>query len=295
MQERIRSADYGRSVPVVEGLGARAPRDLLDGLRAVFHSPSYQPPLLPAAAIELIELSRKPDVTVPEVVKLVERDPFIAGRVLQVAQSARYCSAGGVPSLQHAAVRLGLDTMTNIFLEVATHMRVFRAPGYEEPMAKLRRHSVATANIARIVCRYTSIYDDYAFLCGLLHDVGIAACMIVLGEARVPARGSFALEWPAVRRLHAEASRLICEIWRLPADVAFAVAHHHDTEDSRVVHPVASAIAVAEGIAGQLGFGFENEATPAPPPRAVKSLGLTESTLGSITAESKGRLSQLVT
>ena len=270
-------------------------RDLLESLRTVFHSPSYQPPLLPAAAIELIEMSRKPDVTVAEIVKVVEHDPFVAGRVLQVAQSARYCSTGGAPSLHHAAVRLGLDAMTNIFLEVAMHMRVFRAPGYEEPMAKLRRHSVATANIARIVCRYTSVYDDYAFLCGLLHDVGIAACMIILGESRSPVRGSFALEWPAIHRLHAEASRLICEIWRLPADIAFAVAHHHDMGEGRTVHPVASAIAVAESIAGQLGYGFENETPAMPPAPAVKALGLSDGALQSIVAEARGKIARLVT
>lgn len=288
MQAKVHSPEYGRGVVTIDG--DEKTDDLLESLRNTFSSPAYQPPLLPAAAIELIELSRKPDVTIAEVVRLVEHDPFIAARVLQVAQSARYCASGGVPSLQHAAVRLGLDTMTNIFLEVATHMRVFRAAGYEEPMGRLRRHSVATANVARIVCRHTAIYDDYAFLCGLLHDVGIAASMILLAEKRSSVRGAFGVEWPSIREVHEEASRVLCEAWRLPADVAFAVSHHHDDTAGKYRHPVASAIAVAEHIAEKLGFAFENEVPSALPTNAIRSLALSEASLDSITLEAKGKL-----
>jgi HD-like signal output (HDOD) protein len=290
MDARARSADYGRGVVTLK---TDAEDDLLSTLKMVFESPTYEPPLLPAAAVELIELSRKSDVTIPEIVALVERDPFIAARVLRVAQSPRYTCSGGVPSLHHAAVRLGLDTMTNIFLEVATHMRVFRARGYEAPMERLRRHSVATANIARIVCRYTSIFDEYAFLCGLFHDVGIAAAMIILSERKSQKPRSFSDEWRSIKPIHAQAARTLCQLWKLPPDVAFVTAHHHAIEIGGHAHPVAAAIAVAEVVASKLGYGFEDEVGAEMPFAAMRAIDLSESAVGAITSEAKTKLGDL--
>lgn len=290
MDARGRTAEYGHGVV---NLRVKPEDDLLGTLKATFESPSYEPPLLPAAALELIELSRKPEVTIPEVVALVERDPFIAARVLRVAQSPRYACSGGVPSLHHAAVRLGLDTMTNIFLEVATHMRVFRAAGYEAPMEQLRRHSVATANVARIVCRYTSIFDEYAFLCGLFHDVGIAASMIILADRKREAKRTFADEWRAIQPIHAQAARMLCQTWKLPPDVAFVTGHHHSFEVGGHVHPVAAAIGVAEFVAGKLGFGFEDEAPKEMPFAAMRAIDLSESAMTAIASEAKTKLGDL--
>lgn len=268
-------------------------RDLLAMLEETFASPGYQPPLLPSAALELIEMSRRPDVAIPDVVALVERDPFIAGRVLQVAQSARYSTAHGMPSLQHAVVRLGLETMTNIFLEVAMNMRVFRARGYDEPMKRLRLHSVATANVARIVCRHTAIFDDYGFLCGLLHDVGVAASLIVLADVHGGTGGCFADEWSVIRALHGRAARVVCEAWKLPPDLVFAVEHHHDITVGSHTHPVAAAVAVAESLATKLGFGFESEASAQPPPDALRAIGLSDSSLALVLLEAKAKLADL--
>jgi HD-like signal output (HDOD) protein len=290
MNAKARSAEYGRGVVSVK---LQVEDDLLGKLKATFESPSYEPPLLPAAALELIELSRKPDATIPEIVALVERDPFIAARVLRVAQSPRYVCSGAVPSLHHAAVRLGLDTMTNIFLEVATHMRVFRAPGYEAPMDRLRRHSVATANVARIVCRYTSIFDEYAFLCGLFHDVGIAASMIILADRKREAPRPFAEEWRAIRPIHAHAARALCQTWKLPPDVAFVTGHHHSFEIGSHVHPVAAAVAVAEFVAGKLGYGFEDEVANEIPIAAMRAIDLGENALAAIASEAKAKLGDL--
>jgi HD-like signal output (HDOD) protein len=282
-------ADYGRGVV---NFKVSAEEDLLGTLKKTFESPTYEPPLLPAAALELVELSRKPDATISEIVALVERDPFIAARVLRVAQSPRYTCSGGVPSLHHAAVRLGLDTMTNIFLEVATHMRVFRARGYEAPMERLRLHSIATANVARIVCRYTSIFDEYAFLCGLFHDVGIAASMIILSDQKRETPRTFAQEWRAIQPIHEAAARTLCQTWKLPPDVAFVVGHHHAIEVGGHTHPVAAAIAVAEAVATKLGFGFEDEAgTDAH--TAMRAIGLNDNSVSAITAEAKIKLGEL--
>ncbi|HEX7667290.1 MAG TPA: HDOD domain-containing protein [Polyangiaceae bacterium] len=289
MEGKQNPASYRRVV----ARKAASTRDLLAVLEETFASPGYLPPLLPSAAFELLEMSRRPEVALPEVVALVERDPLIAGRVLQVAQSARYSTAHGMPSLQHAVVRLGLDTMTNIFLEVAMNMRVFRAPGYDEPMKRLRLHSVATANVARIVCRHTSIFDDYAFLCGLLHDVGIAASLIVLADIRSGEGGNFAVEWPVIRALHGQASRVVCEAWKLPPDLALAVEHHHDYTIGSHVHPVAAAVAVAEAIATKLGFGFESEASAQPPSDAMKAIGLSDTALLAVLVEAKAKLADL--
>lgn len=290
MDARARSADYGRGVV---NFRVTSEEDLLGTLQKTFESPTYEPPLLPAAALELVELSRKPDATIPEIVALVERDPFIAARVLRVAQSPRYTCSGAVPSLHHAAVRLGLDTMTNIFLEVATHMRVFRARGYEAPMERLRLHSIATANVARIVCRYTSIFDEYAFLCGLFHDVGIAASMIILSERKRETPRTFAEEWRAIQPIHEKAARTLCQTWKLPPDVAFVVGHHHAFEIGGHIHPVAAVVAVAETVATKLGFGFEDEAGAATAHEAMRAIGLNDNAVTAITSEAKVKLGDL--
>jgi putative nucleotidyltransferase with HDIG domain len=219
-------------------------------------------------------------VTVPQVVALIERDPLVAARLLRAAQSPLYTRSGTPPvqSLQQAALRLGIDALVQLFIEITTAVKVFRAQGYDEPMAELRRHSVATAYVARLVCRETSLYDEYAFMCGLLHDVGMAACMIVLSAERggkPPAPGSLEVEWPAIVEAHAEASSLLCSRWKLPADVVTIVGAHHTIRVGEHPHPMAAVIAIAEHLAVEMGFGDRTEVGDyGVPALALEVLGL---------------------
>ncbi len=259
--------------------------DVLRMLREALVRPDYEPPLLPVAVLEALALTRRSDVTVPQVVSLVEKDPLIAARVLRSAQSAFYSRPGMPPvqSLSQAAVRLGLDALIQLFIEIATTVKVFRATGYDQPMAELRRHSVATAYVARLVCRETSFYDEYAFMCGLLHDVGMAACMILLSNHRKGKPGSLEIEWPAILEAHAEASQLLCARWKLPPDVVRVVGAHHVIRVGGHPHPMAAVIAVAEEIAISLGFGDDSEiGTFGVPPVAREVLGLDAARIAAI-------------
>ena len=160
-------------------------------------------------------------------------------------------------------MRLGLATLSDIFLSTAMSMRVFRAVGYEKQMATLRRHSTATAHICRVVSRHTSFFDEYAFLCGLLHDVGIAALIIALTDKKHKEElPHLSVVWPAILLAHTEASAALCRMWGLAPDVVLAVGSHHATitaNTSSRVHPLAAVVAVADHLATKYGAGVEGE------------------------------------
>jgi HD-like signal output (HDOD) protein len=265
-----------------------------------FNSPGYQPPLLPSTAIELMQIARRPDVTFPVVAGILEKEPMLASQVLRLAQSPIYRRAEPIRSLEQAASRLGLRTLADLFVQASVTAKVFRAPAYEGAMNKLRDHAVATAIVARLVCRETSHADEYAFLCGLLHDVGAAACIIVLGEKYgggskkgepaspvVPVKAF----WPVIAEIHEATAMKLADLWQLPADVRLVIGHHHTLVVGGMVHPLAAVICIAEAIATDLGHFLEPEVDPKQRLRAEEALRLSPAQLDGIRKKAKDLLS----
>jgi HD-like signal output (HDOD) protein len=251
--------------------------DSLTGrLQTLFASPQYRPPVLPGVALQIVELSQRPNVGFDEVVGVLEKDPLLAGRVLSVSSSALHAGMAKVVSLKQAAVRLGLTMLRDLVLEAAMNLRVFRVPGYEAPMERLRRHSSVVAQLARVVCKRTVIDAEHAFLCGLLHDVGFAAGVLALVEDR---RGgpSIAFEElaPAVITVHEEAAAQVTKLWKLPEEIQWVVGAHHQVGPRS--HPLVPVLVVAEQLAYELDAGLTpvewpegaSEDAPPVPPRGA--------------------------
>jgi HD-like signal output (HDOD) protein len=202
--------------------------------------------------VEILHLAHAPNVTFEDVVTVLEHDSILAAKVLSIAQSALYAPRSPVLSLKHATVRLGMKTLRDLVLEAALHLRVFRVPGYDAAMGRLARHSTATAYIMRALCRKTAIEAEYAFACGLLHDVGIAACLLALSDG---ARGDpvpFEALGGALGEVHEEASGLVTRLWGLPAEIQTVTATHHQLEVGGTPHPVNAALIAAEQLANEL-------------------------------------------
>lgn len=226
-------------------------------LLRLFASPTYQPPKLPQVALQIMELSQRPDVGFDEVGAVLEKDPLLAAKVLSIAQSAVYAPRSPILSLRQATVRLGLQTLRDLVLEAAVSMRVFRAPGYGEAMERLSRHSAATAYLLRALCRRARVDAEYAFLCGLLHDVGLAACLLALSDEPRGGAVPFDALGPGLHEVHQEASGLVTRLWGLPAEVQQLVATHHELEVGGRPQPLHAALVVAEALAGERGAGME--------------------------------------
>lgn len=276
-----KSSQYGKGEHTIELEGDY----LLDstGLTEVFRSPDYQPPVLPDSAIELMELSRSKDVDYARILSVLERDPLIAAKVLRIAQSPLYTTRAPVVSLKEALVRLGLSTLTEIFMEVTLNMKVFRAKGYEEPVNRLRRHSTAVAYIARGVAHATGQSIELAFMCGLLHDLGMFAALITFAQpprgARTPA---FEKIWPVVVECEGEAAVVIANSWKLPPEVRTVLSNRRHLSVEGEPNPMIAAVLLAESIATALGEGSEPHVNQSTVDQARALLNIDDSVMSEL-------------
>lgn len=229
-----------------------------EGLRRVFGSPGYKPPMLPAVALEIHDLSCRPDIDTGKLIGVLERDPMLAGHVLRVANSPIFRGRDAETSLRSAVLRLGLKNLGEVVFELALHMRVFRSAEYSDLMEQLRRHSTACANLCRLLASRSGQDPENAFLCGLLHDIGIAAILIVLGERR---KGEAAVEptvlAEVIRQIHEDVSGMLVRLWKLPEEVADVVAHHHGKPAVEGAPLLSSVVALADHFATKLGFAAD--------------------------------------
>ena len=236
-----------------EELGLVDEGELTEKLVGLFHQKNYSPPRLPAVAMELVALSQKPNVDFDQIHSLLENDAVLAGELLGIARSAFYSGSRQVTSLQEALVRLGLEKLRDITLQAAMNLRVFRSKAYADCKEQLRRHSYATAHLSRIVCRYTPMPEDQAFLCGLLHDVGFAGIFLALADVpRGQQAPDLSLLWPAIHGAHAQAAARMVQLWNLPPDVSLTVNLHHQVRSEGFDHPIAAIVCLAEALAGEI-------------------------------------------
>jgi HD-like signal output (HDOD) protein len=271
-----------------EDVFGASPTALAAHIRRVVTAPDYHPPLLPAVAVELVQLSSDPATPMHKVGNLVRSEPLIAAKVLQLAQSAMYSRGAAITSLDDAMARLGLKNLSDLFLQAAMTTRVFRAKGYEEPMDALRKHSVLCAHLSRLVCRRTGFPDEYAYMCGLLHDVGIATGILIFGETK---RDQRALKYedirPGIEVVHEEASAVLGKAWGLPPDVLLVLGHHHRYVIQGRVHPLAAAVCFADWLASEAGVAAGNEVNGRDGKLAAIELRLSENDVRGLLAEAK--------
>ncbi|HKP63412.1 MAG TPA: HDOD domain-containing protein [Polyangiales bacterium] len=232
------------------------PKILQGLLLELFQSPTYKPPVLPAVALELTQLSRNAGASYDEVVAVLQKDPLIVAGVLKGAQSPLYGGRLPLQSLKDAVQRLGINTLRDIVWQVVAGMRLFHVKSYTGFMERLQAHSMFMAHAARLVATRAGIAAEHAFLCGLLHDVGISGTLIALAES---GRKAPAIEFllPAIHGIHEQAGEQIAKLWQLAPEIVATIGQHHQYDPSRAGIPVLTAVlCVAESLVDDFGYAI---------------------------------------
>ena len=127
-------------------------------------------PMQQSAISRALVVLDDPNASAPEVAVVLESDPALCVRALQLANSAHYGMSGRVTSVDQAVVTLGATTMRT--LVVGTASGVFGRPDDLPP--GFWRHSVSVAAASAIAARMFGVARGDAICAGLLHDLGTA-------------------------------------------------------------------------------------------------------------------------
>jgi len=198
-----------------------------------------QLPPLPGAAVQLMELAQKTNVDAAQLSQVIHQDQALAGRVLQVANTGSFRGVSEIVSLQQAVARLGSNLITELAC-AASLQSAFRSPAHAERMAQCGRYSIATALFAKEVARAGRRNVELAFLCGLMHNLGEATVLYIVGKRKGIAPEALDL---CIEELRSEAGLAVAQTWRLPEPVKAAICSYPRPEHApeAMAEPVATA------------------------------------------------------
>lgn len=144
-------------------------------------------PTLPAVAIEILQLTHDPSVSIDQLISVVSRDPALAVRLLRLANSSVFRRGEPVTTLLEAALRLGLKTVKLMALSFSLTEVLPRNSEKGFDYGSYWRRSIVTTVAARTLARLVRCpYEDEAFLCGLLGRIG----ELVVAELGAPSAGT---------------------------------------------------------------------------------------------------------
>ena len=136
---------------------------------------SIELPNLPEVAWKVRDAMASKDTSVEDIALIVQNDPAISARLIQVANSPLYSGLVKAENLRTVVGRLGLNCTQNLVTLLAVK-QLFRAQTdmVKERLKTLYDHSTTTAALCAVIAsKLPSIDKDRAALCGLLHDIGV--------------------------------------------------------------------------------------------------------------------------
>ena len=226
------SADNHCASPIDAESGRARVRQLLD-----------LPPLSLVAS-RLLALLGDEDAEIDTVAQTIEMDPGLSARVIGVARSAFFGNPGAIYTVKDAIIRvLGLDMVRSLALSISLgdSFRVEQRVGLD--VRRFWTTALLTADVSRLAATHARLPDapapDPAYLCGLLHNLGLLPLAHLFPDAmaRVLRTGAGAPVWTlgAVERAelgldHHQAGAWLAHRWHLPRCVVIVMQHYHEPE-----------------------------------------------------------------
>jgi len=187
-------------------------------------------------ALSIIKLLQRDDFRVSELVRLVQSDPAIAGRLLKFANAAAFGRARPIVSLQRAIVALGAFRVRDLVvgLSVMHSHRSGQCSGFD--YGAFWAHSLATGIACQELAHFAQTSSEELFTIGLLARVGeLALASLYPDEYTVVLRKAkendlAALERESFQMDHRQLGSTMLAEWGLP-EMLLEAAYHHEQPD----------------------------------------------------------------
>ncbi|MDR3415821.1 MAG: response regulator [Nevskia sp.] len=192
-------------------------------------------PSVPATYLALTEAMARPDVNIAKVVSIVEQDPAMCVKILQLVNSAYFGLSNKLTSLRHAVTYLGLELLKALVLSAHIFSTVDPDVQARLRLDQVQQHCLFTARMMRRFLEGEKKLAEDAFTTALVHEVGAIVLALSLGDeyvrirarARDEGRPCHAVETDTLGVSHAEIGAYLLGLWGLPFHIVEAVAYHH--------------------------------------------------------------------
>ena len=208
-------------------------------------------PPLPEILMTLEKKINDPDCDVVEVSGIIESEPVLSGRLIQLANSVLF--GGGrekTEDLNDAVMRLGVKMVLDMAYTLKLPGLFKNAKGFNQ--IRFWTHSLGVAYLTRSLAYMVRIPQkeiEFAYLCGLMHDIGIVVFDHLIPDEYTPFLKQIKSSELTLAENEAETfgithaelgARFIEKWWPVSPGLVEAIRAHHDSpgEDGNVKHIV---------------------------------------------------------
>lgn len=218
---------------------------------------------LPHVALRLSTLLSEEGSRLQEFDALIKMDPVLVTRLLRMVNSPYYGLSEKITSISRAIVFIGLKNLRNIVV-----MDGLKDLIHEDSQngvfsrKQLWLHCVAVSICSQMIAeRVFGQRGEDAFLCGILHDVGMIVedqtapelFMKTCAAAGEAPQGLPLVEKEMIGTDHCEIGGLLAKEWKVPEEIKEGIRRHHAVDGSMAPNTMTGIVQVAEFMAGKLG------------------------------------------
>ena len=218
--------------------------------------------MLPAVAVEAMQLAKNPECSISQFSAVIERDVKLATDILRISNSAAYCPSVPIKSLKQAVVRLGLDGCQNLILTSSIASLMKRISQEQERISSvLWQHSYDTGLLAQYMnATFRFGFKGEEFAAGLIHDFG--RILLAIAEPEKFAEcdpmdfnesvEKLALEESVMGTDHCRFGAWYADSQHLPPPFPEVMLFHHQPDLSKNQQHLTALIAVADHMSNHM-------------------------------------------
>jgi putative nucleotidyltransferase with HDIG domain len=182
-------------------------------------------------------MSLSPQVTVTDLIRILEQDPGLAMRLLRQANESLVSPVSPCRSIHEAIQRAGITAVRHLLMR-ATSERLLVIPEDQGMTQRLQGRAPAVARCARRIARRIGADTNVAFTAGLLHDIGWVLAFDMLRNHPQCFPDWVHIErgrtWPAIAEYsHQLLGATLARSWDMPSPLVAAIAFHHAPKQAR--------------------------------------------------------------
>lgn len=126
-------------------------------------------PVLPSVVSKMLVLDKNSDDYYEGVLSLASEDPFIAAKIIFLANSAALAGRTKIETLTQAVVRVGVNQVSSLITSISL-TKSFKPT--QQSHRNLWLHSLQVAIAAAKIAQLNQVNGEQAYLSGLLHEIG---------------------------------------------------------------------------------------------------------------------------